>query len=221
MGLADYSDVEELFSDFYRNRTWTGGKNETVSGSGSTLKMTKSLRASLPGFLEQYAIHTVFDAPCGDFNWFRHVDRGSIRYIGGDIVKDLVRENSRRYADTNTSFLHFDILKDEAPKADLWFCRDVLLHLSYQLIFDFLENFIACRIPYLLVSTYHRSSENLDIPTGTGRPVNLEFAPFNLPPPIDFIEDDIGGGRPKRMGLWDRETIANLRRTAGQSRGAE
>ena len=210
LGLENYSSVEELFSDYYHNKTWSGGKNETASGSGSTLKKTKLLREGLPKLLDKYAVKTLFDAPCGDFNWFQYVERASIAYIGGDIVKDLVEENSRRYADSTTRFLHFDILKDEAPEADVWFCREVLLHLSYELIFEFLGNFARSRISYLLVTTYHKFPENLDIPTGAGRPVNLEIAPFNLPAPIDFVEDHIGSRRPMRMGLWERETIARL-----------
>jgi len=36
LGLENYNNIEELFSDYYQNRTWSGGKEETVSGSGST-----------------------------------------------------------------------------------------------------------------------------------------------------------------------------------------
>jgi hypothetical protein len=207
LGLENYSNVEELFSDYFHNKTWSGGKKETVSGSGSTLKKTRLLRQELPKLLARYEVKSIFDAPCGDFNWFQHVERGSIRYIGGDIVKGLVVENSRKYSDHNTDFMHFDILNDEAPEADVWICREVLLHLSNSLIFEFLRNFSKNRIHYLLVTTHYKFPENFDIPTGAGRPVNLEIAPFNLPKPIDYVEDEIGGGRPMRMGLWERETI--------------
>lgn len=205
--LDKYDNVEDLFTDYYRNRTWSGGKEETVSGSGSTLKKTEVLREELPRLLQRRGFETVFDAPCGDFNWFRRVELGDRRYIGGDIVKELVEENQRRYGSERVRFIHFDIVKDAAPEADVWFCRDVLLHLSYDLIFAFFENYLRSGIPYLLVSTYHKFPENLDIPTGAGRPVNLEIAPFNLPPPMDFAEDAIGGRRPVRMGLWKREAL--------------
>ena len=210
MGLEDYGNIEDLFSDYYRKRTWSGGKEETVSGSGSTLKKTAVLRESLPAFFQKHGVKTLFDAPCGDFNWFQHVERGDLNYIGGDIVKAMVEANTSAYANERTRFIHFDITKDEPPKADMWFCREVLLHLSYDLIFQFLKNFARSEIPYLLVSSHHAFPENIDIPTGAGRPVNLEIAPFNLPPPIDYIDDDVDGRRPMRMGLWDRQTIANL-----------
>lgn len=210
--LDQYKNIEDLFTDYYRQRTWSGGGSETVSGSGSTVKITEALRHELPRLLEKRSIKTIFDAPCGDFNWFRHVERGERRYIGGDIVKELVKANQLSYGDERTSFIHFDIVKGDAPSADLWFCRDVLLHLSYELIFGFLQNFARSGIPYLLVSTYHKFPENIDIPTGAGRPVNLEIAPFHLPPPIDFIEDDLSGRRPKRMGLWTREAIVEALR---------
>lgn len=209
LALEDYNNVEELFSDYYKNKVWQGGKGETVSGSGSTLKRTKILRDELPEMFEKYAVKTVFDAPCGDYNWFQHIERGPVKYIGGDIVKDLIEDNSK-YIDKDTIFIHFDILNGEAPEADLWFCRDVLLHLSYDMIFEFLRNFSCSKIPWLLVSNYGTCSENIDIPTGAGRPVNLEIEPFNFPAPEYCVNDDIDSNRPKPMGLWRRETIADI-----------
>lgn len=207
LGLEKYSNIEDLFTDYYHNNTWSGGKGETVSGSGSTLKKTALLREGLSGFFQKHKVKTLFDAPCGDYNWFRQVERRGVNYIGGEIVMDLVEKNTDKYRDDFTRFMHFDIIKDEAPTADMWFCREVLLHFSYDLIFQFLENFSNNQIPYLLVSTHHAFKENIDIPTGAGRPVNLEIAPFNLPPPIDFIDDAVDGRRPMRMALWKRETI--------------
>jgi hypothetical protein len=208
-GLEKYDNIEDLFSDYYRNRVWSGGKEETASGSGSTLRKTELLRNELPKLLDKYGVKTIFDAPCGDYNWFRHVDRGSIKYIGGDIVKALIEDNDK-YADQDTAFIHFDIIKDEFPAADIWFCRDVLLHLPYDMIFELLQNFARSDVPYLLVSTYYSYAENMDIPAGTGRPINLEIKPFNLPPPDDYVKDDVTGRNPKIMGLWKRETIANI-----------
>ncbi len=209
LGLENYDNIEELFSDYYQNRIWSGGKEETVSGSGSTLKSTKLLRDGLPKLLRKYDVKTILDAPCGDYNWFRHVNRDSIDYIGGDIVKELIEDNSK-YTNENTKFIHLDIIKGELPEADLWFCRDVLLHFPYDMIFELLRNFARSDIPYLLVSTYYTYSENMDIPAGASRPINLEVEPFNFPPPDDYVEDENIGRRQKRMGLWRRETIADI-----------
>lgn len=207
LDVEKYETIEDLFTDYYQNSTWSGGGEETRSGSGSTLKKTAVLRDELPGFLEKHRIKTLFDAPCGDFNWFQHVELSGVRYTGGDIVREMVAANQKSFGGDSVSFIHFDIVKDDAPQVDLWFCREVLLHFSYELIFSFFENFVRSGVPCLLVSTHHEFPENIDIPTGTGRPLNLEIAPFNLPAPIDFVDDDIKGRRPMRMGLWSREMI--------------
>ena len=216
MGLEQYDSVEDLFTDYYRNRTWSGGKAETVSGSGSTMKKTEILREKLPELLQRHGVRTLFDAPCGDYNWFQHLNRPGVKYIGGDIVAEMIEANQHRFGDADTSFRRFDILKDTPPVADLWFCRDVILHFSNDLIFEFFRNFVRSPVPLLLISTYHKSPENIDIPTGAGRPVNLEIPPFSLPAPIDFIDDDIGKKRPKQMGLWERSTLENHLRSIGR-----
>lgn len=213
LGLKNYPNLETLFSDFYDNKTWSGGKGETVSGSGSTLEKTQKLRNKLPRLFKEYDIETIFDAPCGDYNWFRYVERDAEKYIGGDIVQKLVEENRKKYANDNTRFIHFNILEDKAPQADVWFCRDTLLHFSYDNIHRFLQNFVQSDIPYLLVSTYHECNENIDIPTGAGRPLNLEIPPFNLPPALDYLDDWDEGDRPKKMGLWSRGQLMNLVRS--------
>jgi hypothetical protein len=207
LGLEEYEDVEELFSDFYRNNTWSGGKGETVSGSGSTLEKTEKLRLGLPAMFEKYGIRRIFDAPCGDYNWFRHIERNGIHYTGGDIVRELVESNRENHTDELTDFIHFDILTGKPPEADVWFCRDTLLHFSFENIELFFRNYLNSGIPYLLVSTYHECSNNIDIPTGAGRELNLEIAPINLPPALDYVDDWNPGDRPKKMGLWSREAI--------------
>lgn len=215
LGLHQYESDEALFSDYYKNRVWSGGKGETVSGSGSTLRATGEIREGLPGLFRKYHIRKVFDAPCGDYNWFQHIEREGVLYTGGDIVQDLIAENRHKHQDENTRFVHFDIIKDRPEDADLWLCRDVLLHFSFDNIQAFFNNFLASGIPYLLVSTYHTCKENLDIATGAGRELNLEIAPFNLPEPIDYVDEQSTGGRPRRLGLWRREEIEKALNRAG------
>jgi hypothetical protein len=74
-------------------------------------------------------IGTLFDAPCGDFNWMSHVlfpER--MRYIGADIVPDLIAALRAKYGDrAGHHFCIVDIAHDALPSADLWLCRDVLL----------------------------------------------------------------------------------------------
>ena len=40
---------------------------------------------------------SLLDAPCGDFNWMRHVPLGGVSYTGADVVPELIARNRRDY----------------------------------------------------------------------------------------------------------------------------
>ena len=133
---------EEVFTRFYKRNIW--GSKETVSGRGSELSYTECLRRQLPQLLKQYCVTRILDAPCGDFNWMRHVvpDLG-IEYIGGDIVQEIVAQNQREFETKGVSFCHLDIVRDPLPSSELMMVRDCLFHLSYREIYGFLVNFAS------------------------------------------------------------------------------
>jgi hypothetical protein len=199
-------DAGEIFSDIYKANVWEN--DESVSGDGSTLEYTTNLRKELPLLFEKFEINSVLDAPCGDYNWFRHVERASIDYIGGDVVSELIINNNEKFGGPNTRFVSLDIINDELPKCDLWFCRDVLFHFSYADIFRTLENFVNSEIEYIFTTTHNKCALNSDILTGQFRLLNLRLGPFDLAAPIYSIDDWIEGFPERRMCLWTRETIA-------------
>src|SRR5204862_8116349 len=101
------------------------------SGAGSTLEYTQSLRRELPLLVHRLGVKRVLDAPCGDYNWFRLIQRNpDIHYVGADIVKPLILQNREHYENETTTFIHLDITRNRLPDADLWLCRDCLMHLS-------------------------------------------------------------------------------------------
>lgn len=172
---------------------------------------TNLVRQALPELLDSLRIGTILDAPCGDYNWFRHVERGpDVHYIGSDIVKPLIDANQQQYADSTTTFIHANICSDALPDADLWLCRDCLIHLSYADIQRALENFQQSDIDYFLTTTHVDVDRNIDIPTGHCRMINLELAPFSFPPPLQYIEDDDHSGTGKRLALWQRSQLIGL-----------
>jgi hypothetical protein len=117
---------------YHRN---SGGSQESVSGSGSTIALTESIRELLPVILKKFSISSMLDVPCGDFNWMKLVDLQGISYIGGEIVKPLVSELDMKFSSDGIAFIQMDITKDDFPKSDLVLNRDCLFHLSYQDIF--------------------------------------------------------------------------------------
>ena len=198
--------LQDVFTDIFDQNLWRDG--ESISGAGSTLEYTENLRKALPGILARADARTLLDAPCGDYNWMRVVERPSgMRYIGADIVPALIDRNNERYRSPDTEFRVLDITADPLPDADVWMCRDVLFHLSYRQIDGALANFARSNIRYLLTTTHTRCKENVDVAPGGFRLLRLELPPFDFPPAEVYVEDWIPGHPPRQMGLWSREAL--------------
>lgn len=208
--LERIGDTEARFTHIYDSNAWKDA--ESRSGSGSSMRATEHVRAALPGLIEELDVKVFFDAPCGDYNWFRYVDRGTgFNYIGGDIVPSMIEANTARFAGDDTRFIRLDITKDPLPAADLWMCRDCLIHLSFEMTDQAIRNFLASDIEYLLATTHLNVRENIDIPTGHCRMINLELPPYNFPAPLKYVEDTDLEDTGKCLGLWRRGDLAGLR----------
>ncbi len=191
--------MQEVFQKIYEGNMW-GGK-ESVSGPGSSLKETKVLISKLGTLFLRFKINTVLDAPCGDFNWMKHVDMKRIKqYIGVDIVPALIKQNNHKYANEKRHFLSLDISKDPLPQSDIIICRDCLVHFSVQDICRSLKNFKESSSKYLLTTTFNKHLVNNDITTGSWRFLNLEVEPFNFPNPTYIIKEHPVWD--KCMALW-------------------
>jgi hypothetical protein len=155
--------------------------NESRSGPGSELSDTVMIRKALPLIWKKYDIKTFLDVPCGDFNWMKEVDKTAIEYIGGDIVDELVASNNKSYRTERIEFRTIDITKDAIPTVDMIFCRDCLVHLSFENIAKALSNFARSGCKYLMLTSYPLTVKNHDISDGNFREINLFKEPFNLP----------------------------------------
>lgn len=204
---VDSDELTKIFSRYYRSNSW--GDNETVSGVGSRLDATVNLRAQLPSLLERFEIRSILDAPCGDYNWFRHVERDGVKYLGVDIVAELVEQNRRRYSDPNTDFIQLDITREPLPQADLMICRDLLAHLSFKDIGRIFENILNSDIKYLLFTHHHECTGNNDTYSGGYRLLNLELFPFDFPEPLLTIDDWREDQAPRKMCLWEATSAAH------------
>jgi hypothetical protein len=195
----------KIFEILYKNGGW--GNDETISGSGSTLKNTHKVVEILPVLFLQYHVKSMLDIPCGDFNWMKMVKMNGVQYSGADIVSDLVDRNKELY---KKDFFVADIVSDTLPKVDMIFCRDCLVHLSYKDIFIALKNIKNSGARFLLTTTfpYH---QNRNIVTGNWRPLNFQSTPFNFSAPlsISFEEYYEMGDQysDKALGLWAIESI--------------
>ena len=201
-----FKSPEALFTYYYHTNKW--GNNESLSGPGSSLTATSSVRKQIHEILVDYKVKKLLDAPCGDFNWFKLVAIPfDIEYIGGDIVKKMVDLNNKQFGKGNIKFMHLDIINNEIPIADLWLCRDAIFHFSNADGLKTITNLRKSKIKYFLSTTFPDLGINQDISTGDYRPINLEIAPFNLPPPLKYIEDSDAGHYGKKLGLWIMNNI--------------
>lgn len=197
--------TQEVFRSIYRTNAW--GDRESVSGPGSNPELTAAIRNALPGLLRDLKVRTLLDAPCGDFGWMKDLELPIERYIGLDIVPELVERNRRSYASSTREFRVADIAKDLLPPADAILCRDALVHLSTPLAKEAVRNFRRSGATWLLTTTFPATMKNKDIPTGEWRPLNLERAPFSFPKPTRFVDEkclSFQGGRwkDKGLGVW-------------------
>ena len=200
----------DIFTDIYRNNAF-GGK-DSVSGPGSDVDQTTVITSELPALFNALNISTILDIPCGDFYWMKSVDLNNIDYTGADIVKELIQNNSAKYARDGVRFQYLNLIKDKMPKVDLIFCRDCLVHFSFSDIGLALDNVCNSQSEYFLTTTFTGRKDNHDIVTGQWRPINLELFPFGLTKPLKIINEGCtegdGAYGDKALGLW---RIADIR----------
>lgn len=208
--IADAS-TSSVFTGIYHKQGWGG---ESVSGQGSDMKQTQSVRENLPALLQTYSVRSLLDLPCGSFHWMQQVELGNVTYIGGDIVPDLIEQNNAKYRSSSHQFLVLDLMKDQLPQADMLLCRDCLIHLSFRDIELAVKNIVTSGIPYLLTTNYPHLTLNADIVTGDFRAVNLQLPPFRFPKPIAVIPEDIfpelkdNPNFIRELALWRTQDLA-------------
>ena len=195
--------LDAVFSDIYRRNLWADP--ESVSGRGSTLARTEVIRAALPGLLESVGARSLLDAPCGDFNWMRHVELGGVEYTGADVVPELVGRNRQAYGGPGRTFVVADVRRDRLPRADVILCRDCFIHLSFRDIRAALANFKRSGARFLLATTHADVTKNEDAASGGWRLVNLRLPPFDFPEPRQLLVEDAELG--KCLGLWSLDEL--------------
>ena len=199
--------MKATFQRIYATNVW--GDAESRSGLASNLVHTKRIQAELPKLIQELNIAKLLDIPCGDFFWMRHVNLGAARYIGADIVPDLIQVNQKQFSSTNREFRVLDITADELPQADLILCRDCFIHFSNRRVKQALRNLKKSRSRYLLTTTFPNRSENEDTFTGGWRPISLNAEPFRFPPPLRLIAELDMNEVPEdsALGLWSVDEI--------------
>jgi SAM-dependent methyltransferase len=180
------SELTSTFNLIYRVGSW--GKDADgrgTSGTGSTLEITREYRAYLEDFIRTHRVKSVVDAGCGDWTFSSAIDWGGASYLGVDIASDVVRAVRRKYEKGNVRFQVGDIT-EELPPADLLISKDVLQHLSNELIRKFIRNNLKQGKYKWVLLTNDRGSENRDIEPGYYRLIDLSAPPFDVEGLVDL-----------------------------------
>jgi hypothetical protein len=198
-------NLQQRFQRIHDTNLW--GAEASVSGLGSEIDATATLRAELPPLLMRLGATSLLDAPCGDAGWIAGADL-PVRVIGIDIVPDLI-ERLRAGAARGEILGEYhlaDITRDPLPRADVVLCRDCLVHFSFANIARAVENFRSSGATWLITTTFPEWQQNADCEDGDWRALNFQRAPFNWGQPAELLNENCteagGGWRDKSLGAW-------------------
>ena len=137
---------KNAFRHIYLSNHWQNyfklDSQKSRSGPGSNLNYTSNMSRELEKFFVEKNIKTILDIGCGDFIWMNLLLNKYYnydKYLGLDIVDELIKDNNLKYSNNKISFEKFDLVKDKIPEGfDIILIRDVFIHLKNKQIVNFL-----------------------------------------------------------------------------------
>src|SRR5580693_86711 len=168
--LADHA---EIFARLYGDGRW-GDEHP-----GSTLEATRPYRAFVEQFIVEHGVRSVLDAGCGLASYPRAIDWKGARYVGLDVVTEVVERNRSRFP--GVEFVRGDARRLDADAGggfDLLLVKDVLQHWSLESVCAFLAQPALASFEHVLIA--HCDDErgaNADVADGEWRPLNLLARP--------------------------------------------
>jgi hypothetical protein len=201
--------AKDAFTKIYTEGLWAKSNNDPDSFSSGSGSRQPNIVATYIGAVEKFITSLdqkpdVVDLGCGDFfigSRIRHLCRN---YIACDIVDSLIARNKDIYRHMDVDFRVLDITSDELPAGDVVFVRQVLQHLSNELILNAIPK-IESNYKYLVLTEHlpHSNSfaPNIDKPTGPDirlryeSGVVLTHPPFNMQAKQDVVlcQADVSG----------------------------
>lgn len=181
--------TKEAMAQIYENNLWGGEKSQFYSGLGSHHpEIVDPYIAVVTAFLKDLeTLPIICDLGCGDFNIGKKLVKYSKKYIGLDIVPELIVHNKKEFKADNLEFYALNIATDDLPSGDCAILRQVLQHLSNAEIKCVVEKLYAFKNVILTEHLPEGNFEpNRDIISGQGirlkkqSGVNLSVSPFNF-----------------------------------------
>lgn len=181
--------TKAVMEQIYEQQLWGSGATAFYSGEGShQAAIVQPYLEAVSAFLASFTQPLVVcDLGCGDFNVGKHLVPFSKRYVGVDIVADLIAFNQQHFKDEKLSFHCLDLAKDELPEGDCAILRQVLQHLSNAEIMKILAKLRAYQ--YIILTEHLPTQDfeaNKDIIAGQGTRLKKESGVDLLAPPFNF-----------------------------------
>jgi SAM-dependent methyltransferase len=197
-----HQPLTDTFNGIYAEGRW--GRDDAgagTSGTGSTLAITRDYRAYVEEFIRTHGVTSVVDAGCGDWRFSSAIDWGGASYLGVDIASDVIASVRSKYEKGRIRFQVGDIT-DELPAADLLISKDVLQHLSNDLVREFIRNNLRKGRYKWAILTNDRGRDNRDIASGGYRAIDLAAQPFEVKGLLD-LPITFGGETTKITSVLD------------------
>jgi SAM-dependent methyltransferase len=181
--------TKAVMNQIYDQKLWGGKDFDFYSGEGShDPKIINPYLNSVISFLKAHNNSLeVCDLGCGDFNISRHLIPYTKKYIGVDIVEELITRNKNLYQEAHLEFTCLDISKDKLPAANCIIIRQVLQHLSNPEILDITKK--ITNYQYIILTEHIPIGDftpNKDIISGQGIRLKQNSGVNLLEPPFNF-----------------------------------
>lgn len=181
--------TKDVMEQVYEMNLWGGNKSDFYSGAGSHYpEIVKPYIAILTSFLTSFKNPLVVcDLGCGDFNVGKELVKHTKKYVGVDIVTDLIAHNKEKFKEENLEFHCLDIAVDDLPSGDCALLRQVLQHLSnaeVQSIVSKLADF-----KYVILTEHLPEGDfepNKELISGQGTRLKKQSGLNLLAPPFNF-----------------------------------
>jgi SAM-dependent methyltransferase len=190
---------KKTFQRVYLRKKWgvPEGGAKFFSGSGSRGPAASAYVDRIGSLIEAYSSSrestTIVDLGCGDFEIGRQLTQrlNRVKYIGCDIVPELIAHHTKAFSNDSISFKELDIVNDALPSGEICLIRQVFQHLSNEDIACVLVKF--ARYQQVFVTEGYPvvaegpvnpnklagSDVRFDWDTGRGRGVELDKPPYN------------------------------------------
>jgi len=181
--------TKDAMEQVYKKKLWGTDKSKFYSGDGShDSELVDPYIDVLKSFLNSFKAPLILcDLGCGDFNVGKKIVKYAKKYVGIDIVKDLIEYNKETFIEGNLEFKCLDISEDNLPYGDCAILRQVLQHLSNEEVQKIVRKLYDFK--YVILTEHLPQGDfipNKDIISGQGirlkkqSGINLLASPFNF-----------------------------------------